>query len=189
MKDDLENDFMKLAATFFKEAEEDFGKYKALKTSDISSIPDEELEDAVMDWMWSKVEEDFNNYEGIIERLPEACQVIYACRTVRDEVNNGGFIQGFFNGKGRFVEMAQIGFYKLGLKNLSEIMTEVITIYNKNVKHLREYDNGTLEGLEKAYEDDLFDRLDEKFYTQCEESDLEKRMLEYIRDNVTSFGD
>ena len=80
-----------------------------------------------MSWMWGKFNKDWTNQYEIIESLQKPCRDVYACCTVVDEINNGGFNQLFFNSTGQFAKMAREGFRSLGNEALSNIMENAIT--------------------------------------------------------------
>jgi hypothetical protein len=111
-------------------------QYEHLKKGDIASIPDDELRNAVISWMWGKFNDDWSDEYEVISSLPKPCQNVYACCTVYDEFNNGGLNQFFFNSSGQFANMAKEGFLTIGSKKLSQTMLEAIEIYKRNEKLL-----------------------------------------------------
>ena len=159
-------------------------KYKYLQIGGLSEVSDDELEDAVMTWMWSKFDENWSNQYEAISALPKPCQNVFSCRIVIDEVNNGGLNQLFFNSSGQFSVMSIDGFLALGSPELSSIMKEAVALYQQNKEILDGYDDGTLESFSASYEKKIFDKLDESFYSACESIDYVK----YIRLNAVCFG-
>jgi len=160
-------------------------KYKHLQTDWVPEIPDNELEDAVMSWMWNKFNEDWSNQYEVISTLPKSCQNVFSCRTIIDEVNNGGFNQLFFNSSRQFAIMSIDGFLALGSPQLSSIMEESVVLYWHNKETLDAYDDGTLESFSASYKEKIFDNLDERFYPACESLDY----IKYIRLHTAFFGD
>ena len=160
-------------------------KYKFLKNAELPDIPDVILEHAVMSWMWTKAfKEGVEQYE-VICSLPKPCQHVYSCRTVIDEVNNGGLTQLFYNDTGQFAKMSIEGFLALGSPKLSEIMAKAIETYHQNKPVLDNYDDGTLESFFDSYQEKIFEELDDKFYNECDSINSFK----YIRQNAECFGD
>ena len=164
-------------------------RYKFLKNSDLVGISDIDLENAVMSWMWNKFNKDWSNQYEIIEALPKQCQDVYSCRTVYDEINNGGLNQLFFNSTGQFAIMAQNGFLALGARILSDIMRDSIEIFNKNKKVLAKYNDGKMESFIDSYSEELFESLDNKFYDECEKCELDKLIIRFIKEYSDCFGD
>jgi len=160
-------------------------KYKYLRANQILEVHDYELENAVMSWMWNKFNEDWSNQYEVINALPKPCQNVFSCRTVIDEVNNGGLNQLFFNSSGQFAVMSIEGFSALGSLELSRIMEEAVTLYMQNKEILGGFYNGTIESFFASYEEEIFDKLDESFYLACDSIDYVK----YIRLNAACFGD
>jgi len=163
-----------------KELVEAWEKYKFLKKDNISEIPDDKLECAVMSWMCNKPNEDFSNAYQIISSLPKPCQNIFSCRTVTDEVQNGGFWALFYNPSKQFAEMSIEGFLALGTPKLSNIMEKVVEMSPKAEEILACDDSP-----EAPYVDRKFEKLLKKFYRKCGSVDYVK----YIRLNATCFGD
>ena len=151
----------------------------------MSSIPDDELEQKVMDWMWNKFNADWSNQQEVMEALPRACQNVYSCRTIIDEVENGGLNQLFFNSTSDFAPMACQGFSEIGSQELSKIMADAMTLFVQNVNVLKKYHDGTLESFSASYDEKIFDELDNEFYAACKSFNMES----YIRLNQGCFGD
>ena len=160
-------------------------KYKYLKNAELPGIPDVILEHAVMSWMWTKaLKEGVDQYE-VISSLSKPCQNVYSCRTVTDEINNGGLTQMFYNETGQFAEMSIEGFVALGSPELSEVMAKAVETYLQNKPVLDKYDDGTLESFFDSYQEKIFEELDGKFYDECDSIDS----APYIRQNAECFGD
>jgi len=160
-------------------------KYKLLRNADVLSIPDAELENAVMSWMWNKFNDDWSNQYQVVSTLPKPCQNVYSCRTVIDEVNNGGFNQLFFNQSSQFAEMSIDGFLALGSPKMSKIMEEAVALYKENKEALDKYNDGTLESFIDSYTEGIFSDLDDAFYAECDSINY----VNYIRLNANYFGD
>lgn len=167
----------------------DLNKYENLRTEDIASIQDEELVYAVMSWMWSKFDSDWSNQYTVISSLPKACQDIYSVYTVEAEVNNGGFNQCYYNSSKQFANMAENGFMAIGAKGFSEIMIRANTTYADIKDDLEKFNDGTLEGFSKSYENNPLNELDDEFIKMHEREPLDKLCIEYIRANAQYFGD
>ena len=176
-----------------------------LKRADLADIPDEDLEDAVMDWMWSKDDENLSEYEQIL-LLPKPCQNVYSARTVTDDVMNGGFAQLFWNSSGAFAEMSVEGFLALGSPKLSNLVAKALELrqqildspqdsttgrYVAFFKRGKERDGAYDEHNDKIFHDVLHE-LNDGVFNELNEMFFEYDTMnyaEYIRQNADCFGD
>ena len=161
--------------------------YRELKSNQIPSLADDELRTAVMGWMQGKFNRSWSNDFEIIQTLNGPCRNVYACCTVIDEIMNGGINQLFYNSTKRFVEMAVTGFYEMHLDELGQIMEKANEIYICNKDLLEQYNDGTIAGFSRSYDEKLFDELDSKVVDYG--SQFEARLCAYIRENDRCFGD
>lgn len=161
-------------------------QYEELKTDELSGINDSELKEAVMSWMWGKVDGNWENQYEIITSLSEPCQYVYACYTVMDELENGGFEQVFYNSSREFVLMAREGFENLGSEAYRSMMDKAITIYEENKVLYESYRDGTVEGFSNLYKEKLFDGLDTEFLDGREK--FYELAVAYIREHESLFG-
>ena len=111
---------------------------KNIKNAELINIPNSDLENVVMGWMWGMFNEDWSDQYEIITSLPNPCQAVYSCRTVTDEINNGGINQLFYNSAGQFAQLSIEGFDAMGFNALSGIMKQAVDLYKKN-KNLWDY--------------------------------------------------
>ncbi|QVK18153.1 DUF4375 domain-containing protein [Mycoplasmatota bacterium] len=105
------DDIMKEIAK--KEAE-----YKKLRKSEVASIPDYELREAVIYWMRGMFKKDWSDEYEVIKKLPKSCQYVYSCCAIMDEVLNGGFEQLYVNSTARDIETALHGFIDIGTEDI-----------------------------------------------------------------------
>lgn len=160
----------------------------SLKNENISSIPDDELVYEVMNWMWSKVGDDWSHEYEIISELPKPCQDIYSVYIIEGEVNNGGFNQCYYNSSREFTVMAESGFKAIGAEGFADIMIRANIMYSQIKDNLEKYKDGTLEGFSKSYENNPLNLLDDEFYIMYDKEPLDKLCVDYIRENSEYFG-
>ena len=162
-------------------------KYKTLKKGEIASIPNSNLRDVIMYWIWNKIDHaDTDQYE-VIASLAQPCRNVFACCTIADEVGNGGLNQLFYNSTRQFTKIAQDGFLAIGSEKLYGIMADAICIYEENKELLERYHDGTDENFSASYQEHLFDKLDTEFINEITGFD---NLLEvYIRKNQDAFAD
>jgi len=160
-------------------------KGRHIKKTELSNIPDADLEAVAMAWVWGKFNKDWSDQYEIVSSLPKPCQNFYSCRTVSDEINNGGFVQLFFNATGQFAEMSIEGFSAVGSHKLSDVMKQAVELYNRNKQVLESYNDGALKSFLASYDEAIFDELDNAFYNECDDVDY----VSYIKTHIKSFGD
>jgi len=159
-------------------------KGKGIKKAELLDIPDPDLEDIVMGWMWDMFNEDWFNQFEIISSLPKPCQNVYSCRTVSDEINNGGLTQLFFNSTGQFADMSIDGFDALGSNTLSQVMKDAVVLFKEHRAALEEYNDGTIESFFASYDEEIFNDLDDTFTEEYDSVDY----TAYIKEHISDFG-
>ena len=159
-------------------------KLEYLKNSDIPKLSDEELELATMEWIRSKFKDWINQYEDL-KTLPKPCQIVYSCRTVMDEVGNGGFLQLFYNSMLPFAELSIEGFLELGAPKLGRVTNKAIEVYWNNKHMFDRYNDGSLNGHSALAHENFFNTLDEEFALEFNSINI----ADYIRTNDVFFGD
>ena len=181
--------------------DQDIAKYKILKNTDLSDIPDKELEWAVEVWLthgkFTEVNGDWIDAYEVVASLPKPCQDVYSTIAVTQDVMNGGFYQLFANPSGQFAEMSIDGFIAIGSPKLSDLVKKAMTLYqqNKQIVDVR-YDavrDAMKDGISQKnfYEaspnelDTAFTELNEAFFAYDDAIDYAK----YIRQNADCFGD
>jgi hypothetical protein len=162
-------------------------KYKQITKEMIHQIPDNQLEQALIDFILDeKVRNDYENEYSIINSLPKGLIYLYATWHLEAEVNNGGFNQYYFNSAGMFSKEALEGCKYFGAIKLSKIVEESIAIYKKEKIKLDEaMEKGTIEAFSETYEDTEFNKLDDEFYNLDE--NLGELRIGYIRENSSEF--
>lgn len=90
-------------------------KYKIMDEEILKQIPDEDLLQAIFDYICDEViQNDWKNAYTKVKALPKGFQHIYSLWVLEGEVNNGGFNQYFFNSSGQFVDEAYDGCIAIG---------------------------------------------------------------------------
>jgi hypothetical protein len=162
--------------------------YAKLSTEIIETIPDDKLEQAIMD----NIDTNFENGEQYtlekISKLTKGQQAVFSTWWIEAEVNNGGFNQFYFNSSGQFAEMAKIGFKTIGAEKFSDLTKRANKIYIENKERLEEFDDGTMESFSESYKDNPLNDLDTEFYELYESEKIGDLRIKYIRDNINEFA-
>jgi hypothetical protein len=161
--------------------------YKKLTPEIITTIPDDKLEQAIMD----NIDIYFENGEHYtldkISKLTKGQQAVFSTWWLEAEVNNGGFNQFYFNSSGQYAEMAEIGFKTIGAEKFSELTLRANNIFTENKERLEEFDDGTMESLSESYKDNPLNDLDTEFYKLYDSENISDLRIKYIRENNKEF--
>ena len=161
--------------------------YKKITPEIITTIPDDKLEQAIMD----NIDTYFENGEHYtldkISKLTKGQQAVFSTWWLEAEVNNGGFNQFYFNSSGQYAEMAEIGFKTIGAEKFSGLTLRANNIFTENKERLEEYDDGTMESFSESYKDNPLNVLDTEFYKVCDSENISDLRIKYIRKNTKEF--
>jgi hypothetical protein len=139
--------------------------YTSLDPETLASIPDDDLEQAVVDYIFSKLEDHYDQEEQIISALPAGARALYLTWIVEAEVNNGGFNQYYWNTGGCFAAEAVTAFRFFGAHEHAALMQEANAVRAAEADAISEFEEqGTLEAFSESYEVSKLGPLDERFY-------------------------
>jgi hypothetical protein len=161
--------------------------YKHLSPEILASIPDDKLEQAVVDYVTTKLSEPRNTLADV-SILPTGFQIVYSTWVLEGEVNNGGFNQFFVNSSGQFADMALLSLKKLGALQHYVLLEKAIVIHDREKKSLPLrflYSLRTLQAFLATYKYSSLDKCDEQFYELGDS--LSKLRIQYIRANPGEF--
>jgi len=102
--------------------------YTELTPQILAEIPDDKLEQAVIDFIDHKVAGRENRRRDILSALGPGFRAIDATWWAEIEVTSGGFRQYFRNTRGQFAADAVQGFRVMGARELAAVMEQAITI-------------------------------------------------------------
>lgn len=167
-------------------------QYPLQSSEQISSIPNSELEFAVVNSVMNKIQSDYTREHEIVTNLSVGQQMVYTTWVVEAEVNNGGFNQYFFNTEGILANEALAGFKLLGATKHAMLLEKAMSIYPKEKAQLDQarqemQQAGTLHEFSSTYENSEFNALDDLFYAADAEEDTSKLTIRYIREHSEQF--
>ena len=161
--------------------------YKKLTIEILDSIPDDKLEQAIMDNIDTRFQDGEQYTLNKISELTNGQQAVFSTWWLEAEVNNGGFNQFYFNSSGQFADMAEIGFLTIGADKFSELTKRANKIYSENKERLEEFDDGTMESFSESYKDNPLNDLDTEFYKLYDSEKIGELRIKYIRENKNEF--
>lgn len=156
--------------------------YGAFDLATLASIPDDELDQALLDYVLLQVGQDFSRELETLKDLSSGFRAIYTTIVVEGEVNNGGFNQYFWNSEGRLGQLTVDGFHEIGAPDFAKLMERAIVTWRQEHSLLGRFkDVNTLEAFSESYQHSKLGPLDEEFYELSKASDLRQRRITYIR--------
>ncbi len=112
--------------------------YNVLNPDILKEIPDDRLEQVVIDFVELKVEseigDDAERFYDVIKTLPKSFQAIYTTFYLEAEVYNGGISQYFSNPTGLFTREAIEGLKMVEAYKLAQVIGEAVKIDKGEVK-------------------------------------------------------
>ena len=179
-------------AGFEREAEKWLGEFKnrrfysELSCEIIKSIPQDKLQQAILDFIGLKIGQDWENDVKKVPPLGPGFSAIYFLSGLDIEVNNGGFNQFFYNRGRTAVLRAKDGADLLGLSALAGVVSRALQIEEKERDKMAKVKKaGTIEAFFESYEQISFETVDDEFMNL--DFDLEKAVVSFIRDHCDLF--
>ncbi len=162
-------------------------KYTEFTVEVLNGIPDDKIEQAIIDYIFEEViGDDWEKEYDKVKSLSLGFQYVFATWTLEGEVNNGGFNQYFNNSTGQFAEEAYNGYLAFGSKEMAENVNGAVEcLFDEFELFKKTKAADTLEAFMESYEESELDIWDDKFY-DCSD-DLSKLRLKYIRENIKEF--
>jgi hypothetical protein len=161
-------------------------KYSAFDVATLRSIKDEHLEQAILDYIFSKLDAvPQRRYQALFE-LSRGFQVVYLSWLVEAEVMNGGFNQYFWNSSGEFADSTPAALVELGDLPASELMKHATAIAIAEIPTMRKFrQTGTLESFSESYKHTGLNELDTPF---CKRAEFFPSLrVKYIRSHEELF--
>ncbi len=173
-------------------AENWFGEFKnrriytTLSSEIIKTIPDDKLQQAILDFIGRKIDNDWENDVKKVPALGPGFSAVYFLSGLETEVNNGGFNQLFYNCGRDAVLRAKDGADLLGLSALAEVVSRALQIEDtERDKMTKVKQAGTLEAFFESYDHISFEAADDEF-TRLD-LDLQKAIVLFIRSHGDLF--
>jgi len=163
--------------------------YHDLSPAIIESIADDDLEQAIIDYVAWKADADGVTEDALLERLPPAVSAVYATRLVEDEVANGGFNQLFFNRMRNLLERAAEGYRTLEAIEHEGIVKTAIERAVQEAPSLKEaWEARTIQAFSVSYELEIFKDLDAAFNELGRGEDVSAIRIRYIRSHADEMS-
>ena len=143
--------------------------YTQLDPATLRSISDAEVEQAIIDYVISKLEDNYDRDKEIVGRLSVGIRSTYLTWIVEAEVNNGGFNQYYFNTEGKFASEAVGAFEYFGASEHAALMRDANAVRAEEAAGMTKFkEKGTLEAFSESYEETKLGPLDDRFFKLTE---------------------
>ena len=163
-------------------------KYRALSRAVLVKIPDDELQEAVLDYILSKIDSREEKELEIVRGLAKSFQMLYSTWFLQAEVNNGGFSQYFWNSRSQFSKEALQGLRVIGAAEYADLLGKATAVYNKHASKLEKLrSRGTNEAFSQHQKILNLEPLEDRFYTLEEGRILDNLRIKYIREHPDEF--
>ena len=159
--------------------------YTSLDVETLRAIPDDNLEQAIVDYVIHKLESGTDE-DAMLGSLSEGNRALWLTWIVEGEVNNGGFNQYYWNSDGRHSSEAVTSFEFFAASQYAELMREANSVRKQEAAAIKEYeDKNTLDAFSESYKASKLGPLDDRFYALSE--DLSALRIAKIRQSPELF--
>ncbi len=155
----------------------------------IDNTSDDKLLQLIFDNLSQKSSEDYENEFETVMSWNKSKQAIYMIWALESEVNNGGYNQFYFNSSGQFYKYLPDALKLVGANKFSDLTKHANITFEKENAKIKQYQDGTIEGFSKSYEDNPLNKFDDEFYDLYKTENLEQIQVDFIRKHKTEFID
>ena len=160
--------------------------YKRLTPEILASIPDDKLEQAIIDYVYEKVARRHDQEVQIIKGMSDGLRATHATWVAEAEVNNGGFNQFFWNSSREYAAEAVAGFTLFELPALARLMQRAIIVNQEEAARLEKFkERGSLKAFSESYKENPINDLDKQFYEAAK--NLSATRIAFIRKHPDLF--
>ncbi len=162
------------------------GTYRELTVEVIAGIPDNQLDWAILDYLYLSLPQGHDDWLLAQRDLTPGFSAIFQTSGFEGQVNNGGISQFFFNSTGIFAYEALAGFRYMGANQVAEIMEEAIALEKKKGTPGSQFrDTGSPAVDSDFYDYADYEELDSRFYEVADH--LSAYRNRYIRYHPEEF--
>ena len=162
------------------------GDAKEFNVKLLRSIKDEKLEQAVLDYIFSKIAAQPKRLREVIQALPPGFRVFYFTWLVESEVMNGGFNQYFWNASAQFAEQTPAALEAIGDSEAAAIVRNAVRTAMAEAATRQAFKQaGTLEAFSESYKHTKLHEFDGPFVERAEK--FPALRIQYIRQHEQAF--
>jgi hypothetical protein len=162
-------------------------RYDAFDQQILASIPDAALEQALLDYLFTRLEGFKQDQDSAFAALSPQFRVFYCTWEVEAEVMNGGLNQYFWNSSAQNAERVPAALEAIGDGAAAELMREAIRLAVQELPEMSKYlKAGTLEAFSESYKHTSLNELDEPFCRRAEK--FPALRLAFVRSQPEAFA-
>jgi hypothetical protein len=161
-------------------------RYNRFDESVLASISDEHLEQALLDYLFDRLEGFNHDHDKTFAGLSPQFRIFFCTWEVEAEVMNGGLNQYFWNSSSQNAGRVPAALEQIGDPVAAELMREAIRIAVSELPEMAKYlKANTLEAFSESYKHTTLNELDTPFCSQAE--GFPALRLAYVRSQPTAF--
>ncbi len=103
------------------------------------------------------------------------------------EIHNGGFNQFYANSRCQFMDILPELLAYVNALQMSALVKRANEEIKENYKEIFKYQDGTIEGFCRSYEDNPLNELDAQFYELYKKENLLELLTKFTRQNTKDF--
>jgi hypothetical protein len=104
-------------------------RYSELTPEVLAAVPDDLLEQAIVDFVMAHGEWQDEELLALFASLPEGFGIVYTTWALDAEIANGGFHQYFWNTKGRYVDLLTKAVARIGSPDHGHVLEEAVGVF------------------------------------------------------------
>ncbi|PTB97205.1 hypothetical protein C9994_03915 [Marivirga lumbricoides] len=164
--------------------------HKTLTKKILGGVNNDQLEQTVVDNIMNKFNKNFTTEYEVLSQLSKGRVLIYTSWCLEAEINNGGFIQYFYNSTGELAYLALEGLEQLGAVEHANLLRRALVLLELNEDTFEKLRSENLiTSFVEARQEVDFSSFDEEFYELEKNQTLSELRINYIRQSLTEFVD
>lgn len=162
-------------------------RYDRFDQEVLASIPDPDLEQALMDYLFDRLKHFEQDQDRAFASLSAQFRVFFCTWEVEAEVVNGGFNQYFWNSSAQNAERTPAALHEIGDEVAANLMREANRIALAELPEMSKYmKERTPEAFSESYKHTSLNDLDEQFCRRA--AAFSSLRLEYVRSRLEAFA-
>jgi len=161
-------------------------RYDRFDLEILASIPDEALEQALLDYLFGRLERFNHDQDAAFAGLSVEFRAFYCSWEIEAEVLNGGFNQYFWNSSSQNAERAVAALREQGDATAADLVEQAIRVAIVELPEMCAYlKAGTIEAFSESYKFTSLNDFDEPFWRRAEV--LPALRIAYVRSHAEAF--
>ncbi len=162
-------------------------RYSHFDKEVLASIPDDALEQALLDYLFHRLEQFQQDQDQAFAALSPQFRVFFCTWEVEAEVMNGGLNQYFWNSSGQNAERVPPALEELGDSVAADLMRQAIRTALAELPEMSKFlKAGTREAFSESYKHTSLNELDDPFCRRAE--GFPALRLAYVRFQPEAFA-